>query len=214
MGKLIIKINSEVVDHVELRQGDMKIGRKSGCDIHLDNLSVSGEHANIFTIGGDSFIQDLASTNGVYVNGKRAAKHHLRNGDSVVIGKYTLVFVGENGERPVEDAKTVAITGPAAPEEPRRKAAAAPAGVGQAALINLSGRQPGKRIEVTKTVTSLGKAGKRAAVITRTPDGYLLTPGKDETPKLNGRPVSVKRVKLRNGDIIELAGSRLQFQLR
>jgi len=217
MSKLIIKLNADVVDHVELRQGDMKLGRKLGCEIQLDNLSVSGEHANIFTIGEDSFIQDLASTNGVYINGKKVAKHHLKNGDTVTIGKYTLVFVGEAEARPAEDAKTVAITAPVPPEEPRRSAAAAkPAAspLGQAALINLGGRQPGKRIELTKTVTSLGKAGKRAAVITRTPDGYQLTPGKDETPKLNGRPVSGKHVKLRNGDIIELAGTRLQFHQR
>ncbi len=212
MSKLIIKLNNEVVDRIELRQGDMRLGRKSGCDIPLDNLSVSGEHANIFTIGGDSFIQDLTSTNGTYVNGKKVAKHHLRDGDTVVIGKYSLSFVSDGGERLAEDAKTVAITAPVAPEDLRRPAAPRPAApVGQAALINLGGRQPGKRIELVKTLTRLGKAGKHAAVIARTPDGYQLTPGKDETPKLNGRPVSGKHVKLRNGDIIELAGARLQF---
>ena len=52
------------MDHIELKQGDMKIGRRPGSDIFLDNLAVSGEHANIFTIGEDSFIQDLSSTNG------------------------------------------------------------------------------------------------------------------------------------------------------
>ncbi|MEK7816423.1 MAG: FHA domain-containing protein, partial [Pseudomonadota bacterium] len=71
MAKFIIKLNNNVVDHVELGQGDMKIGRKAGCEIHLDNLSVSGEHANIFTIGEDSFVQDLGSTNGTYVNNKK-----------------------------------------------------------------------------------------------------------------------------------------------
>ena len=51
---------------------------------------------------------------------------------------------------------------------------------------------PGKRIELVKTVTNLGKAGKRAGAITRTPDGYLLTPGDGEAPKLNGRKLSGK----------------------
>lgn len=215
MSKLIIKLNNEVVDHVELRQGDMKLGRKSSCDIQLDNLSVSGVHANIFTIGEDSFVQDLASTNGIYVNGKKVSKHHLRDGDTVVIGKYSLAFVSKAGGRPGEDAKTVAITAPV-PAEPRWRSAApkSAATVGQAALINLGGRHPGRRIEITKTVTSLGKGGRRAGVITRTPEGYLFTPGKDETPKLNGRPVSGKHVRLRNGDIIELAGTRLQFHQR
>ena len=71
MAKIIIKFNNDVVDHIDLKQGDMKIGRKPGCEIHVDNLSVSGEHANIFTVGEDSFIQDLGSTNGTFINNKK-----------------------------------------------------------------------------------------------------------------------------------------------
>ena len=63
MAKIIIKFNNDVIDHIDLKQGDMKIGRKPGCDIFIDNLAISGEHANIFTVGEDSFIQDLGSTN-------------------------------------------------------------------------------------------------------------------------------------------------------
>ena len=216
MTKLVIKLNNNVVDQVELRQGDMKIGRKSSCDIHLDNLSVSGEHVNIFTIGDDSFIQDLGSTNGTYVNNKKIAKHHLKNEDQVAIGKYSLAFVSDAIRESTVFAKTIAITGPA-PEAapaplPAKKTPAVPA---QAALISLSGGgTPGKRIELVKTVTNLGKAGKRAGAITRTPDGYLLAPGDGETPKLNGRKLSGKNIKLRNGDIIEMAGTRLQFHLK
>src|SRR5581483_2347837 len=96
MAKLIIKLNNEVVDHIDLKQGDMKIGRKPGCEIVLDNLAVSGEHANIFTIGDDSFIQDLNSTNGTFINNKRVAKPHLRNGDTVGIGQHSLVYLHES----------------------------------------------------------------------------------------------------------------------
>ena len=214
--KLVIKLNNNVIDHVELRQGDMKIGRKSSCDIHLDNLSVSGEHANIFTIGDDSFLQDLGSTNGIYVDNKKVTKHHLKNGDQVAIGKYSLAFASDAVREPAAFAKTIAITGPA-PEAalapaPAKKTPAIP---GHAALIALSGAStPGKRIELVKTVTNLGKAGKRAGAITRTPDGYLLTSGDGEAPKLNGRTLSGKSIKLRNGDIIEVAGTRLQFHLK
>jgi pSer/pThr/pTyr-binding forkhead associated (FHA) protein len=61
MAKIIIKFNNEVIDHIDLRQGDMKIGRKPGCEIMIDNLAISGEHANIFTVGEDSFIQTWAA---------------------------------------------------------------------------------------------------------------------------------------------------------
>lgn len=216
MGKLVIKLDNSVVDQVDLVQGDMRLGRKPGCEIHLDNLSVSGEHANFFTIGEDSFLQDLGSTNGTYVNGKKVSKHHLKNGDTINIGKYSLAYVHETGAAPTDYAKTVIITTPV-PEDaakvadkkapPARPATAA----AQASLITLDS---GKRIELTKTVTNLGKAGKRAGAITRTVDGYVLAAGEGEAPKLNGRPVSSKHAKLRNGDIIEVAGTRLQFQLR
>lgn len=218
MAKLVIKLNNNIVDHVELQQGDMKIGRKSSCDVHLDNLSVSGEHANIFTIGDDSFVQDLGSTNGTYVNNKKIAKHHLKNEDQIAVGKYRLTFVSDAVQVSTAFAKTVAITGPfSSPDTPpapapAKKTSATPKG---AALISLSGGgTPGKRIELVKTVTNLGKAGRRAGTITRTPDGYLLAAGDDETPKLNGRTLSGKNTKLRNGDIIEVAGTRLQFHLK
>lgn len=222
MAKLIIKIDNEVIDHVELRQGDMKVGRKPGCDIFLDNLSVSGEHANIFTIGEDSFIQDLNSTNGTLINNKRVSKHHLRNGDVVTIGKYTLVYMAEPvTTRTDEFAKTVIINPTAtAREEPvattpaPRPAAAAKTEARLGALYVLSGTSSGKRIDLIKAVTNLGKTGKRAGTITRNAEGYLLAAGDDETPKLNGRPVPPQGALLKNGDIIEVAGTRLQFYFR
>ncbi|OGI47272.1 MAG: hypothetical protein A2637_04795 [Candidatus Muproteobacteria bacterium RIFCSPHIGHO2_01_FULL_65_16] len=223
MAKLVIKFGNEVIDHVELRQGDMKVGRKPGCDIHIDNLAISGEHANIFTIGEDSFIQDLGSTNGTFVNGKKISKHHLREGDSISIGKHSLVYLGESaapgaGETQDDFTKTVIITSPGLREPvkpPAAPAGAKPAGGQQGAIMVLNGANSGKRIELAKTVTSLGRTGKSAGKITRSADGYTLTGNDtDEVPKLNGRPVPNNGARLKNGDIIEVAGTRLQFLLR
>lgn len=117
MAKLIVKFNNEVADHIDIKQGDMKVGRRPGCEVFLDNLSVSGEHANIFTIGEDSFIQDLNSTNGTFINNKKITKHHLRNGDAVVIGKHTLIYLTDQvAAKPQDFAKTVIIN-PAAMRE-------------------------------------------------------------------------------------------------
>lgn len=230
MAKLIIKLNDEVVDHIELKQGDMKIGRKPGCEIVLDNLAVSGEHANIFTIGEDSFVQDLNSTNGTFINNKRVAKHHLRNGDTVGIGQHTLLYLHES-TRPVEHqtddfAKTVVISPTSQASTPFKKpivtdpkpAPETPFNAHDrqlATLFVLDGKVGGRRIDLTKAVTNLGKTGRPAGVITRTPDGYVLRSASDEDrPKVNGRPVSGPGAKLRNGDIIEVAGTRLQFYLK
>lgn len=219
MAKLIIKYNDDVVDHVELRQGDMKVGRKPGCDIFLDNLAVSGEHANIFTIGEDSFIQDMNSTNGTFINNKRVTKHHLRNGDTITIGKHALVYLNEYARAAEaapeggDYAKTVVITPPPGPSSAATARSAA--AERQAALFVLNGVNSGKRIELTKTVTNLGKTGRHAGTITQTEGGYKLAGAGDaEKPKLNGRTIGDTGAKLRNGDIIEVAGTRLQFYLK
>lgn len=225
MSKLIIKYNDAVIDHIELKQGDMKIGRRPGCEIVIDHLAVSGEHANVFTIGGDSFIQDLSSTNGTFINNKRVAKHHLRNGDAVAIGQHTLVYLNEPTQSTHEGdtlAKTVVIgpsTSVAAPPAAPRTAAApdafTPVGDKRGILRVLDGKNSGKHIELTKAVTNLGKTGRHAGVITRTADSYMLDAvDQNDRPKLNGRAIPDGGARLRNGDIIEVAGTRLQFYLK
>jgi len=226
MGKMIIKYNDVVIDQIALQQGDMHIGRQPGSDILLDNLAVSGAHASIFTVGDDSFIQDQNSTNGTFINNKRVNKHHLRNGDMITIGNHTLIYVNESAVNPVPDlARTVVVR----PEQASAMlSTAAPGGTAVAeqpgakartragAIFILSGASSGKRIDLLKAVTNLGKAGKRAGVINRNPDGsYVLTSGGAEVnPKLNGAAVDADGKELRNGDIIEISGSRMQFYLK
>jgi pSer/pThr/pTyr-binding forkhead associated (FHA) protein len=221
MAKFIVKFNNEVVDHIDLVQGDMKIGRRPGSDIHLDNLAVSGTHANVFTIGDDSFIEDLASTNGTLVNNKKITKHHLHSGDNVVIGKHELIYVtDEQAEAPTvsssnDFAKTVIINpgaaagpAPSAPAPSANKSASRPA-----AIFVLSGANSGKRIDLVKSVTSLGRTGRKSGTISKNDEGYRLAPvpDSDDAPTLNGRPIPAGGVPLKNGDVIEVAGTRLQF---
>jgi hypothetical protein len=230
----VIKFDGVVIDQLVMKPGDMSIGRRPGSDILLDNLAVSGDHATIFTVGNDSFVQDLNSTNGTFVNNKRITKHHLMNGDEIVIGKHTLTYVDENAARQADNlAKTMIITPQrfeemttsAAKEAANKPAAAAadaptpaaapPSGARVGSIFVLSGANSGKRIDLTKAVTNLGRAGKTAGVISRNAGGgYTLLPGNDETPKLNGKPIPGRGEELKNGDVIELGGSRMQFYLK
>lgn len=212
MAKVILTYNKKVLDTFELDQGDMKVGRRPDVDITIDSMAVSGEHANIFTIGEDSFIQDLGSTNGTFVNSKKISKHHLKDGDVIMIGKHILSYTNETqvavAPVPTEDfAKTVIIGPPSAPED---------TGAAQkAALYVLSGPSSGKRIEVSKRITNLGKTGRRSGTITRKDDDFVLAAGDSpDLPKLNGRLIARRGAKLKDGDVIEVSGTRLQFQLR
>ena len=75
------------------------LGRESGCDIQIDDDVVSGRHAKVWaqepSEEGDHwafFIQDMASTNGTYVNGKEILRETLQDGDVIELGKAKLVF--------------------------------------------------------------------------------------------------------------------------
>ena len=229
MAKMILKFNDVVIDQIVLKQGDMNIGRRPGSEILLDNMAVSGNHASIFTIGEDSFVQDLNSTNGTFVNNKRIAKHHLENGDIITIGNHSLTYLNEKAVKSGADfAKTVIINphkqeemlaqagkaASASVKEPSPAAEARETRLGS--LFILSGANNGKRIDLTSAVTNLGRAGKRAGIISRAGNGrYILLPGdNNEAPRLNGARVSASGEELKNGDVIEAADSRMQFYLK
>ena len=68
------------------------IGRKKANDIVIDNLAVSGFHAQIDSISNIFVLRDLNSTNGTFVNDKKIKLHHLKHNDSILIGKHELIF--------------------------------------------------------------------------------------------------------------------------
>lgn len=111
MTKLILTLEGQPINQFKLDKERITIGRKPHNDIRIDNLAVSGEHAAIITLGNDSFVEDLESTNGTLVNGIPIKKHALRHGDEIEIGKYQLRYVnllglGGNNEASA-DKKTV-----------------------------------------------------------------------------------------------------------
>src|SRR5471030_2325209 len=95
MAKLILSMDGLVLKEIPLSKERTTIGRKPHNDIQIDNLAVSGEHAVTVTILADSFLEDLGSTNGTFVNGKTVKKHFLQNNDVVELGKYKLKYIGE-----------------------------------------------------------------------------------------------------------------------
>ncbi|MBN2124684.1 MAG: FHA domain-containing protein [Deltaproteobacteria bacterium] len=80
---------------VELEQGEVTIGRSSDCAIHLPVNNVSRIHGRVFFRNEEYSIEDLGSTNGIYVNGVKISKCVLRNNDFVEIGGVKLLFIEE-----------------------------------------------------------------------------------------------------------------------
>ncbi|HEX3632815.1 MAG TPA: FHA domain-containing protein, partial [Casimicrobiaceae bacterium] len=92
MAKLVLLVPNGTTLDVPLRRERVTIGRRADNDVCLPNLAVSGEHAVVVTILTDSFLEDLGSTNGTLVNGKPIAKHFLRDGDLIDVGRHKLLY--------------------------------------------------------------------------------------------------------------------------
>lgn len=94
--KLIMSLDGVLIQECPLNKDRITIGRKPDNDIVINNLAVSSQHAAIVTIGHDSFMEDLDSTNGLTVNGMHTKKHFLQNNDVIEIGKYMLKYLNDH----------------------------------------------------------------------------------------------------------------------
>ena len=83
---------------VPLAPGRIILGRTGDNDLQIDSKFVSRHHAQILTYGEESTVEDLNSTNGIYVRGKRVTKHRLRHGDVFVIGEHELMYLKDAPE--------------------------------------------------------------------------------------------------------------------
>ena len=226
MPKMIVSIDGVVIKEVQLTKDRTTLGRRPYNDVVIDNLAISGEHAVFQMTGNDVFIEDLNSTNGTYVNGKAAKKQLLANGDTVEVGKYKIKFVNEAGGDGFE--KTMMVRPGMVPPAPPPPMAAAPAAgsaaftapraaapVGssaQASIKVLSGAAAGREVPLTKVVTTIGKPGVAVAAITKRQHGFVVHHVEGAgNPSLNGAPIGTDPVPLKDGDLIELAGTQMQF---
>jgi hypothetical protein len=211
------------------------IGRLPDNDIRIDNAAVSGHHSLIINILNDSFLEDLNSTNGTYVNGKLIKKHALQHGDVVTVGHHQLRFV-EDDEAQDEFEKTMVIQPSSRPVEKIRaasevaeKASPALSATAKSRVINdnsaaalkkaklqvLSGAFAGRELELSKALTTLGRPGVQVAAITRRAEGYFIVhvdSGKDnDFPLLNGNAIGANATRLADNDVIQLAGVKMGF---
>ncbi len=228
MGKLVVSLDGVVIKEVQITKDKTTLGRRPYNDIVIDNLAVSGEHAVLQMVGSDVFIEDLNSTNGTYINGKAVKKQLLAHNDTVEIGKYKIKYMTDDA---VEQEKTTLmrpgaagpVVGAAGTPSSSSFAHTMPAPVssgfgsmgshaGGAAIKVLNGAAAGREVSLTKVVTTVGKPGVQVASITKRPGGYVLAHVEGPTrPSVNGMALPGDSAQLRNGDVIELAGTQMQF---
>jgi pSer/pThr/pTyr-binding forkhead associated (FHA) protein len=214
MPKMIVSIDGVVIKEVQLTKDRTTLGRRPYNDIVIDNLAVSGEHAVLQMVGNEVHLEDLNSTNGTYVNGRAVKKQVLQNGDTVEVGKYKIKYVNEAAGASYE--KTMVIRAGAVTAPP--PAAAAPGGIAaevvgpNASIKVLSGAAAGREVPLLKVVTTIGKPGVAVAAITKRPQGFVVAHVEGENRALlNGAAVGAEPQTLKNGDLLELAGTQMQF---
>ena len=111
MARLILSLDSQVLAEYNMSKERYTIGRLPDNDVRIDNPAVSGHHSLIINILNDSFLEDLNSTNGTYVNGKLIKKHALQDSDVITIGHHQLRFSDQEAVVPEQDEfeKTMVI---------------------------------------------------------------------------------------------------------
>lgn len=192
MPKVIISMEGVVIKEVELSKERTSLGRRPYNDVVIDNLAISGEHAVLQLAGHEVSIEDLNSTNGTYVNGKSVKKQLLQHSDVIEIGKYHIQYFNE--------------LPPSAPEGIDATS------TGTALIRVMSGSAVGREVALLKVVTTIGKPGIAVAAITKRPHGFVLAHVEGATRvTLNRRPVGDEPMAMKNGDVIELAGTQMEF---
>lgn len=264
MARLILSLDSQVLAEYNMSKERYTIGRLPDNDVRIDNPAVSGHHSLIINILNDSFLEDLNSTNGTYVNGKLIKKHALQHGDVITIGHHQLRFSDQQATDAEQDEFEKTMVIPAGQQSAEQlakaeKAAAAAANrnaeaeaaavaaverqdvkvdipkpeprhtetaanVDPAAVPNalplaklqvLSGAFAGRELELTKTLTTLGRPGVQVAAITRRAEGYFIVhveSGKEgDYPKVNGQAIGAQARRLTDNDVLQLAGVKMGF---
>ena len=232
MAKVLLKFKEAAIREIPLDQDVLTIGRKVDNDIVIDNQAVSGYHALIKKEGHSLFIEDANSLNGTYINGQKVSKGELHNGDVVLIGVHTLEVILEKARE--TDTKGFAVRGRSMDEtvviaaEDQKKILASqdkekPDILG--GFIVIEGSTDKRDYLLKERVTTIGKedgagihlkgffAPKVAALVNRRKEGYFITPAGGKTLKVNGQKVDHK-YDLKDGDIVEAGGIRVQFYVK
>ncbi len=240
MAKLSLKFENRVLKEVPIGGRPLSIGRAPDNDLCVDNLAISNYHAKVYVEAGRLVVEDLNSLNGTFVNDLRIERATLHDGDSIVVGKHT-IFVDQSGDAAVPWDSGRKLSAPRVDEtmvldtkqrrEMLQQAVAlgersqlAPGRMKVPTLVILSGKTDQKEYVLTNKLTVIGRSALATvkvrgwfkppvvAQINKREDGFYLSPG-DKIPTINNVPIHGP-VCLKDGDVIEMAGIRMNFLFR
>ena len=99
LSKLVLSTEGKAVAELHLIPGRKVIGRTPDNDLQIDSKFISRHHCQLVTgSDGITVVEDLNSTNGILVDGKRVRRHSLRDGDVVIIGQHEMLYVDDQAK--------------------------------------------------------------------------------------------------------------------
>lgn len=111
VGRILLASEGKTVIERELVPGRLVIGRTPDNDLQIDSKFISRHHCQIVTQADACVIEDLNSTNGIYVQSKRVRRHNLNDGDVVQVGQHEIMYIDERPPRTRPHAVDVIETG-------------------------------------------------------------------------------------------------------
>lgn len=228
MAFLQIYFNGELKFVAPLHPQITKIGRQPGNDVVIDNAGVSGHHAIVIQEGDGFFIEDMNSTNGVFLNGRRVQREQIRYGDEIGIHKHLLKFTAVNlsSDSPLASDAAGPILSQSQTMEVDVSQLQAMLQQQQSLVPYLqqtSGTQRGHKWMLSQQHFDIGKGTdcelhvngwftpKLIARISRQSDGYYLYPeARWSKVRLNGSVVE-NRIRLQNRDRLQVRDIALTF---
>jgi type II secretory pathway predicted ATPase ExeA len=112
LGRILVGFNGQTIAERELTPGRFIIGRTPDNDLQIDSKYISRHHAQIITSIHTSVLEDLNSTNGIYVRAKRVRRRMLNDGDVVQIGQHEIMYFDDRMARtrvPMGDGEDDAV---------------------------------------------------------------------------------------------------------
>ncbi len=99
VARILLASAGKTVLERELKPGRLVIGRTSDNDLQIDSKFISRHHCQIVTQADSCLIEDLNSTNGIYVQFKRVRRYNLNDGDVVQVGQHEIMYIDERAPR-------------------------------------------------------------------------------------------------------------------
>jgi hypothetical protein len=218
-------------DEVELASDVTTIGRSYDSDIIIDNAAVSAHHARIIRKGDDFIIEDAASRNGIFVNGKRITSQPLRFDDDIEISKYTLKLAAapsrdkssrqpRTQEQQTVQGATFEVDVSRLGELMKERQVRTEAYLLMIGIVDMRSKYP-----LNKLCFCIGRrkdadlytpgwfAPQVSAQIVRKNDGYYLIPKIRGKVRLNSMPVSAP-VRLDDGDGVAVRNLSFKFLVK